>query len=205
MNFSKMTDGELTQEIIKGNHSAFATIVQRYSGMVFSKALDMMHTEDGAAEVTQQTFVLAYESIGAWNGMELEPWLSAIVEQTALKTLNEERSKHTISLEDLPVSVLDAFINEPTDSEAEDDHLKQLDAAIATLTIQDQRLLHLRYYEDMGFDDIARCTGLTKNNVHVRLYRIGVRLKYILIHGKKFRHQPRHIIRDKQESYVATG
>lgn len=200
-----MTDRKLAQEIIRGNHSTFATIVHRYSGMVFSKALDVMRTKEGAAEVTQQSFILAYESINTWNGTELEPWLSAIVEQTALKILNEERKRHTISLDDLPASVLDTFINEPTDSEARDARFKPLDVAIATLTKLDQQLLHFRYYEDMDFNDIARCTGLTKNNVHVRLFRIGVRLKAILIHGKKFRHQPQRLIHDKQECYEATG
>ena len=200
-----MTDRELTQEVIRGNHSAFATIVHRYSEMVFSKALDVMHTKDGAAEVTQQTFVLAYESINVWHGTELEPWLSDIVEQTAKKILNEEHNRHTISLEKLPVSVLDALINEPTDSEMYETRFKRLDDAIATLTKLDQWLLYLKYFEDMDFDEIARCTGLTKNNVHVRLFRIGVRLKSILIDGKKFRHQPHRLIHDKLECYEATG
>lgn len=52
-----MTDRELAQQVIRGNHSVFAEIVHRYSGMVFSKALGVMHNEEGAAEVTQQTFV----------------------------------------------------------------------------------------------------------------------------------------------------
>ena len=200
-----MTDREPAQKVIRDNHSDFAAIVQRYSGMVFSKALDLMHTEEWAAEVTQQTFVLAYENINAWHGTELEAWLSAIVEQTAFKILNEERYRHTISLESLPACVLDALIDETTDSEMYEARFKQLDAAIATLNKLDQQLLFLKYYEDMDLDNIARCTGLTKNNAHVRIYRIGVRLKSILIHGKKFRHQPRRLISDKQESFEATG
>ena len=50
-----MTDKELAQEVVqRGSHKAFAEIVHRYSGMVFSKALGVMRTEEGAAEVTQQ-------------------------------------------------------------------------------------------------------------------------------------------------------
>ena len=72
-NHDIMTDRELSKLVLQGNHSAFAEIVHRYSGMVFSKALGVMHTEEGAAEVTQQTFVRAYESIDAWRGKELAP------------------------------------------------------------------------------------------------------------------------------------
>ena len=54
-NNSRMTDKELAQEVVqRGSHKAFAEIVHRYSGMVFSKALGVMRTEEGAAEVTQQ-------------------------------------------------------------------------------------------------------------------------------------------------------
>ena len=166
-----MTDRELTQEAIRDNQLDFDAILHRYSGMVFSKALDVMHTEEGSA----------------------------------FNILNEEHNRQTVSLEDLPVSVLDALVYEPTDFEMREARFKQLDVAIATLTKLDQQLLYLKYYEDMDFDDIARCTGLTKNNVHVRLYRIGVRLKAILIHGKKFRHQPRRLIHDMQECYEAAG
>ena len=117
----------------------------------------------------------------------------------------DERINAWISLESLPVSVLDTLIDETTDCEIYEARFKQLDAAIATLNKLDQQLLFLKYYEDMDLDDIARCTGLTKNNAHVRLYRIGVRLKSILIHGKIFRNKPCCLVHDKQDCYEATG
>lgn len=117
----------------------------------------------------------------------------------------DERINAWISLESLPVSVLDTLIDETTDFEMYEARFKQLDAAIATLNKLDQQLLFLKYYEDMDLDDIARCTGLTKINAHVRLYRIGVRLKSILIHGRKFRNKPCRLTHDKQDCYEATG
>ena len=46
-----MTDKELAQKVVlHGSHKAFSEIVHRYSGMVFSKALGVLHTEEGAAE-----------------------------------------------------------------------------------------------------------------------------------------------------------
>ena len=102
-----MTDKELAKEVVlHGSHKAFAEIVHRYSGMVFSKALGVMHTEEGAAEVTQQTFVRAYENLDSWRGTELTPWLTAIATHTALKLLDKERRRHTTPLDTLPSSVL---------------------------------------------------------------------------------------------------
>jgi len=75
-----------------------------------------MHTEEGAAEVTQQTFVRAYESLDAWRGTELAPWLTAIATHTALKLLDKERRRHSTSLDSLPVSVLGSFPAETSPS-----------------------------------------------------------------------------------------
>ena len=175
-----MTDRELAQQVIQGSHSAFAEIVHRHSGMVFSKALGVMHTKEGAAEVTQQTFVRAYESIGAWHGTDLAPWLAAIAVHTALKLLDKERRRHTTSLDDLSGSVLGGFPAESSYSEEHEARLQQMEAAIAALPEQDQQLLQLHYYEQLKTSDIARRTGLSQSNVLVKLHRIRERLRRIL-------------------------
>ena len=180
-----MTDRELAQLVVQGRQQAFAEIVHRYSGMVFSKALGIMHTEEGAAEVTQQTFVRAYESIDAWRGTDLAPWLSAIATHTALKLLDKERRRRTTSLDALPQSALGDSVAETSSfSEDHEARLQQMEAAIAALPEQDQQLLHLHYYEQQKTSDIARRTGLSQSNVLVRLHRIRERLKNILTHER---------------------
>jgi RNA polymerase sigma-70 factor (ECF subfamily) len=182
-----MTDRELAQEVVlHGSHKAFAEIVHRYSKMVFSKALGVMHTEEGAAEVTQQTFVRAYESLDAWRGTELAPWLTAIATHTALKLLDKERRRHSTSLDSLPVSVLGSFPAEtsPSYSEEHEAQLQQMEAAIAQLPEQDQQLLRLHYYDQRRTADIARQTGLSQSNVLVKLHRIRERLKKAMTHER---------------------
>lgn len=177
-----MTDKELAQEVVMhGSHKAFAEIVHRHSGMVFSKALGVMHTEEGAAEVTQQTFVRAYESIDAWRGTNLAPWLAAIATHTALKLLDKERRRRTTPLDTLPAAALGDSIAESTFySEEHEARLQQMETAIAQLPEQDRQLLRLHYYDQCRTADIARQTGLSQSNVLVRLHRIRERLKRIM-------------------------
>ena len=176
-----MTDRELVQQLVlHGDHNAFAEIVHRYSSMVFSKAMGVMHSEEGAAEVTQQTFVRAYESIDAWRGVELGPWLGVIAVHTALKLLDKERRRRSTSIDTLPGSVLGGFINDSSYSEEHETRLQQMETAIATLPEDDQQLLRLHYYEQLTTADIARRTGLSQSNVLVKLHRIRERLKRIL-------------------------
>ena len=194
-----MTDRELAQQVIKGNHNAFAEIVHRYSGMVFSKAIGVMHSEDGAAEVTQQTFVRAYENIDVWRGTELGPWLTAIVTHTALKLLDKERRRRTVSLDALQPRIRDTSSGDAdtassgpvlgdslADTSYSDEHearLQQMEAAVAALPKADQQLLRLHYYDQLKTADIARRTGLSQSNVLVKLHRIRERLRERLIGG----------------------
>ena len=180
-----MTDKELAQEVVlHGSHKAFAEIVHRYSGMVFSKALGVMHTEEGAAEVTQQTFVRAYESLDVWRGTELAPWLAAIATHTALKLLDKERRRRTTPLDTLPTNVLGDSVAESPYSEEHEAQLQQMEAAIAQLPEQDKQLLRLHYYDQCRTADIARQTGLSQSNVLVRLHRIRERLKKAMTHER---------------------
>lgn len=181
-----MTDKELAEEVVlHGSHQAFAEIVHRYSGMVFSKALSVMHTEEGAAEVTQQTFVRAYESIDSWRGTNLAPWLTAIATHTALKLLDKERRRQTTPLDTLSPSALGYTADEsPSYSEEHEARLQQMEAAIAQLSEQDQQLLRLHYYEECRTADIANRTGFSQSNVLVRLHRIRERLKKAMTHER---------------------
>ena len=178
-----MTDRELTYQVTqRGNQKAFAEIVHRYSGMVFSKALGVIHTEEGAAEVTQQTFVRAYENLDAWRGSELGPWLTAIAAHTALKFLDKERRRRTSSLDDLPGRVLGGIPAESSYSEEHEARLQQMESAIAALPESDQLLLRLHYYDGCKTADIACHTGLSQSNVLVKLHRIREQLKTLMNH-----------------------
>lgn len=184
-NNSRMTDKELALEVVQhGSHKAFAEIVHRYSGMIFSKALGVMHSEEGAAEVTQQTFVRAFERLDSWRGTELAPWLTAIATHTALKLLDKERRRRTVSVDDLSVSSVLSESSEPPYSEDREARLQQMEAAIAQLPEQDQQLLHFHYYDQLRTADIARQTGLSQSNVLVRLHRIRERLKKAMNHDR---------------------
>lgn len=180
-----MTDRELAYQVTQhGNQKAFAEIVHRYSGMVFSKAMGVMHSDEGAADVTQQTFVRVYTNLDTWRGTELGPWITAIAAHTALKLLDKERRRRTNSLDELPNNMMGGIPAESFYSPEHEARLQQMEAAIATLPESDQQLLRLHYYEDCKTADIARRIGLSQSNVLVKLHRIRERLKTLMNHER---------------------
>ncbi len=171
-----MTDQQLVS-LVLFNHSqhAFAQIVTRHTGAVYARAMSLMHTADGAAEVTQLTFAKAYERLAQFRGDNLGGWLSQIAAHTALTLLGQERHRRTVSIDDVHVAAAD----EPYSDEHEA-AMQRMEQAIATLPATDQQLLRLHYYEQRRTADIASALGLSQSNVLVRLHRIRNHLRQLL-------------------------
>lgn len=167
-----MTDRELVHRITqRGEKNLFAEVVRRHSGMVYSRAMGVVHRDELAAEVTQQTFVKAYEQLSLWHGNELGAWLSIIAVHTALHIVEKERRHNCRPVDEVANSLADSF-----DAEREE-RLQRMERALDELSEEDQRLIRLHYYEHRRTADIAALVGMTQANVLVRLHRIRERLK----------------------------
>ena len=170
-----MTDKELVREVLhREKENAFAQIVHRYSAMVFSRAIGIMHSEEGAAEVTQETFVRAYENLSSWRGTELGPWLSAIAGFTALKLLDKQKRRKTVQIDEA------AYVSDESFSDEREVQLQRMETAIATLPELERQLLQLHYYEHLSTAERARRTALSQSNDLVRLHRIRAKLREMM-------------------------
>lgn len=168
-----MTDRELVEEILThGRREAFGQIVRRHTSLVFSRAIAILHDEAEAAEVTQQTFVRAYENLSTWRGDNMAPWLATIASYTALKNLDRQRRHRHV-----PLSTPQAERAEEPYSDERERRLQQMEQAISQLPETDRQILSLHYYEQLSTAEVARRTGLSQANVLVRLHRIRQRLK----------------------------
>ena len=52
----------------EGDTNAFAVLVNRYKDMVFTLSLKMLKDREEAEEVSQDTFLKIYKSLGKFNG-----------------------------------------------------------------------------------------------------------------------------------------
>lgn len=167
-----MDDRKLVEEILEQGRTAyFSEIVKRYSGMVYSKALSVVHREELAAEVTQATFVKAYEQLAVWHGQRMGPWLMAIAMHTALHILEKERTRRGQPAEELSDRLADRYDNE------HEEMIQRMEEAISQLTEGERQLIDLHYYQQKKTEEIARQMGISQSNVLVRLHRIREKLR----------------------------
>lgn len=78
----------------QGDEKAFRSFVEAWQDMVFNTILGIVHNEEDAEDVAQDTFIQAYESIGQFKGdSKLSTWLYRIAVSKALDHLRRKKRK----------------------------------------------------------------------------------------------------------------
>ena len=97
------SDRELVRESRRGDKEAFRELVERYQRKILAVAMGMVHNRDDALELTQETFVKAYENLDRFKGeSSFYTWLYRIVVNLGIDFRRRDKRHGTVSLADRP-------------------------------------------------------------------------------------------------------
>ena len=172
-------DNEIISRVLKGEQNAYAELVNRYQGYVFTLVLRMIKGREDAEEVAQDVFVKAYRSLADFRGeSKFSTWLYTITNTTCITFLRKKK---------LDVRSLDnEKVFELADSKDSDfranvieqkSRVSMVNKAIAMLNPDDAEIITLFYKAEQNLEEIARILGLEANTAKVRLHRARGRLK----------------------------
>ena len=81
----RMTDGELVEQVRRGDAAAFGELVQRHRGAVYRAALAALGNDADAEDVAQDALVLAYRRIDQFRGdASIRTWMVSIAWRLSL-------------------------------------------------------------------------------------------------------------------------
>jgi len=180
-----MSDNEtaLIQKAQKGNHDAFAALVDAHQRYVYNLALRVVKDENEALDLTQETFVRAWTALPNFKGQsQFRTWLYRIVTNLCYNRLpNLRRSLNDLGddvMEDIP----ETNFNSPA-SEFESNETKHhLNQAIQNLDSNYQLLITLRYQNELSYDEIASTLNLPLGTVKTGIFRAKEQLRKSLAH-----------------------
>jgi RNA polymerase sigma-70 factor, ECF subfamily len=95
-----MTEQQIIQAILSGDHSKFEWLVVKYQTMVFRTAMGFVHSKEDAEGLTQDVFIRTFQALKTFNGdAEFSTWLYRItVNHNGEKTrLIKNDSKENLS------------------------------------------------------------------------------------------------------------
>lgn len=171
------TDHQLVAETLQGNTQAFSQLVERYQVFAFTLAIRVVKVREEAEEVSQDSFIKAYEALDSFRGeSKFSSWLYSIVYRKALDCVRKHNKSRTLELvEDVTEGETDAMENAMQLLEREERN-SYLQKAIDTLPEQDAAIVTFFYFEDLSIREISEITELSEDNVKIKLYRSRKRL-----------------------------
>lgn len=175
-------DTIIIQQVLQGQQTAYAILVEKYQQYVFTLAMRYVNNRETAEELAQDVFIKAYRFLADFKGnSKFSTWLYTIVNSTCLSHLRKKKDE-TILLEDEKMTAIsDNYHSENPVNKMEKQAQKQvLDLAIKQLPEEDARILALFYQAEQSIEEIGIITGFTAGNVKIKLFRARQKLKEIL-------------------------
>jgi RNA polymerase sigma-70 factor, ECF subfamily len=161
------SDEDLARQTQAGSLAAFEQLVVRYEQRVFAFAMQWRRNPTEAREVTQDTFVRAFQAISQLNSrLAFAPWLFSIARR---KCIDSYRSKRLIADEPPPEQ---PDFDDPAELLARQEERQDTwRLARRHLPNTQFQAIWLRYAEEMNIPQIARAMGKTQIAVRVILFR----------------------------------
>jgi RNA polymerase sigma-70 factor (ECF subfamily) len=148
----------------RGDHDAFAELVERHEAMVYSLAYHFFNDRSRAEEVAQDVFLQLYRNLAT---LETEAhvlfWLRQVTTRRCIDQVRRARMK--------AVSLEDAGELKAVDRNADPFLDRRLKKLVQELPDLQRAVVTLRYQEDLDPSEICRIVGLPVNTVKSHLHR----------------------------------
>lgn len=166
------------ERVKKGDSASYAFLVNKYQNMAFTVALKIVNNREDAEDIIQESFLKAYQQIHTFeNKSKFSTWLYTIVYRAALNKLPRNKvAFFTIDDEAHESYAVDTSSTPSVSLEIKDEQQYVKDA-IQRLPQSEALLITLYYLNESSLKEIEEITGLTINNIKIKLFRARKKLE----------------------------
>ena len=158
-----LTDEDLVRKFAKGDNGAFETLLMRHKDRVYTYIFNIVHEHSIADDIFQDTFIKVITTIKQGRyydaGNKFVGWLVRIAHNQTIDYYRQLASDKEISNDECEVgnlfdevSFYDYSIQDVIEKE---EALHDIETLISMLPDDQQRIVMMRYYQDLSFKEIA--------------------------------------------------
>ena len=182
-------EARLVREIRAGDGDAFETLVREHQTRVYNLALRMTGTEEDALEISQETFLKPWRTLGKYRGdCSLGSWLYRIASNLSIDLLRKNKRRQTekvVSLDDpgedgRPLELPD-LREEPQTILEREENRRAVWECLEKLPEEQKLILVLRDVNGLSYEEIAASMGLELGTVKSRIFRAREKLANLLL------------------------
>jgi RNA polymerase sigma-70 factor (ECF subfamily) len=182
----------IDQATLEDNEQAFAELMKRYKKPVYHMILKMVRNVDDAEDLTIEAFAKAFRNLKRFKkDYTFSTWLFRIATNNAIDFIRKKRLE-TLSLDTsfkddsgdaVKIDVEDHKLN-PMEETINSQKIELVRLFVTKLPPKYQRLVKLRYFDELSYDEIARELEAPLGTVKAQLHRAR-ELMYDLVKDKQ--------------------
>ncbi len=180
MTVSKDNIDNLAIRARDGDRKAYSQIVRQMMNQIVGLTYRMTGDRQTAKDLAQDTFISGWENIRKFRGeARFASWLYRIAHNRALNHIKAKASQ-TVSLSDEQRGTGLGGVSPYGNPERDLDRSRLRDevvAFMATLPDMQKTVFELRFYENLGFDEIAKQTGKALGTVKTHYRQAVLKLR----------------------------
>ncbi|MEO5823727.1 MAG: sigma-70 family RNA polymerase sigma factor [Vicinamibacteraceae bacterium] len=169
------SDEDLVARSINGDTDSFNQLVKRWERPIYALAYRTLGRDEDARDVTQETFLRAFRSIGGFRGQaKFSSWLYRIALNLCRDWMRKERRAPVVQAPE-GIDIIEMAPEDPRES-IEDVVARQnlsahVQRAMALLSEEQRSTIILKEYQGLTFQEIADLQGCPLSTVKTRLYQ----------------------------------
>lgn len=178
---TEQDDAQLVKASRDGNQDAFALLVQQHQRRVFNLVYRMLQNYEEANEVTQETFLAAWQGLPSFRGdARFSTWLYRIAYNCSLKQLEVHKRDRALQSAMETEHALDdrSDVGERAQTEMDAQECRALvHEQLSHLPPKYRSVLVLRHLQEMTYEEMAEILAMPIGTIKTHLFRARNLLK----------------------------
>jgi len=163
----------------QGDQKAYASLMSRYKKSVYHMILKMIRNENDAEDLTIEAFAKAFKNLHKFNpDYTFSTWLFRIATNNCIDFIRKKKLE-TLSInsaytddngENVSLDIMDTGLD-PQETAIKNQKIEIMQIIVTQLPPKYQRLIQLRYFEELSYDEISKQLSSPLGTVKAQLHR----------------------------------
>jgi RNA polymerase sigma factor (sigma-70 family) len=173
-------DYHLVQKAIhQQDQKAYAELMERYREAIYFMLLKMVNNKDDAEDLTIEAFGKAFKRLAQYTPQfAFSTWLFKIATNNCIDHIRKKRIR-AISIDQgytsddgdtIEISIKDSILD-PAEMMQKEERIKKMRTIVDKLKPRYRKLVEMRYFDEMAYEEIAEQLSLPLGTVKAQLFR----------------------------------
>ncbi|MFY7970862.1 MAG: RNA polymerase sigma factor [Flavobacteriales bacterium] len=173
-------DFQLVQRALQsGEQKAYAELMERYREPIYFMLLKMVNNKDDAEDLTIEAFGKAFRRLDQYTPQfAFSTWLFKIATNNCIDYIRRKRIKavsidqgfQTDDGDTIEISIKDSVLD-PAEAMQKEERIRKMRAIVDKLKPRYRKLVEMRYFDEMAYEEIAEEMNLPLGTVKAQLFR----------------------------------